>query len=656
VTTFYDRPVRLPVVKNVKQEFPGEPKLAPKFAQLVPVDDDLQRPASAYLPLREGEFRILRLDPGRKEDKVVVCSFVPVSITRPSKYEAISYLWGGNNAKHQGSFDIKVRDPQEKLHLLKIRGNLYAALRNLRHPKDVKLFWVDALCINRSNSAERNKQVAMKRDIFHKAENICFWLGEDASSKAALNFIPQILDLTKIDELVKDNKAIDGWVAFVALLKNTVFSRLWLVQEVAVSRNVTLHCGQPAIHFTDFVDAVAMFVSCRVEIALLFRRHGKNYKQLTDRKITMAERFIDVSTNALRVTSSGEIQRLLTLEALVSQLSDLSTTEPRDRIFSVLALARDGSKLVEETLMEDKMEIEKEGTLRIDYDKSILEVYQDFVIHAISHSRSLNIICQRWASSVSEKEASLPTWIRPLQSSLQPAFDSGISERTDADSLVGIPDHRYYNASRGTSITVPLSLSNNRTSLSVQGFQIDTIFKLGPRASEGIILYEWLELGGCANVGETVPEDFWRTLVADRGPGGSNAPSWYNRAFLYCLHHLTPNGDINTNRLIALCEDSSSLVVDFLQRVQSVIWNRKFLVSKKYSWIGLAPMAAMTEDIVCILYGCSVPVVLRPQKREDEEECFFQLVGECYVHGVMDGGVAEKAMIGGFREELFELR
>ncbi|TVY60686.1 hypothetical protein LSUE1_G008293, partial [Lachnellula suecica] len=337
------------------------------------------------------------------------------------------------------------------------------------------------------------------------------------------------------------------------------------------------------------------------------------------------------------------MQRLLTLEALVSQLSDLSATDPHDKIFSVLALARDGG---ERTLMEDTEESIQEGTLRIDYNKSVLEVYQDFVLHAIRGSRSLDIICRRWASSISDKDIFLPTWVRPLQSALQPAFDSNISERTDADSLVGVPDHSYYNASRGSSVAAPLRIESystldNRKALFVKGFRIDTIAKLGPRASEGIILYEWLDLGGCADIGEVVPEEFWRTLVADRGPNGSNAPSWYNRAFLYCLHHLTPNGDINTNRLIAQCETSSSLVVDFLQRVQSVIWNRKFLVSKQNGWIGLAPMATKTHDIICILYGCSVPVVLRPQKREDGGE-FFELVGECYVHGVMDGGAAER--------------
>lgn len=37
---------------------------------------------------------------------------------------------------------------------------------------------------------------------------------------------------------------------------------------------------------------------------------------------------------------------------------------------------------------------------------------------------------------------------------------------------------------------------------------------------------------------------------------------------------------------------------------------------------------------ICILFGASVPAVLR---RSTDNEDAFQLVGECYVHGIMDG-------------------
>lgn len=456
-------------------------------------------------------------------------------MSQPIEYEAISYVWAGDDKAQPEMKNVEIRDPQGKSYAFETKSTVYSALQHLRDAQQEKLFWADALCINRSNVDEKNQQIAMKRYIFHKATNLCFWLGENATYKAALAFVRPILDLTGVDKIVRDDAVIDRWVAFVSLLKDTAFSRLWLVQEVAVARNVTVHCGQSAIHYGDLVDAVATFVSFRAEISLLFRRNHKKSKDLMDRRMAIAERFIDISTNALRLSSTGKVQRLLSLEGLVSQLSDLSSGDPRDRIFSVLALAKDGPKLVNETLMVYPQQPQEKGALRIDYDRTTLEVYQDFVIHAIEHSGSLDIICRHWASSVTER---LPTWVRPLQSSLPPSIDSNLSERTAADSLVGLPDHNYYNASRGTKAKFEIkspsvdneefldsgkSVDNkkyaeNVKSLFVWGHRLDTIFKLGPRALEGIILDEWLQLGGCPTVEGLVPENFWRFVSSASFP------------------------------------------------------------------------------------------------------------------------------------------
>ncbi|KAH9222972.1 heterokaryon incompatibility protein-domain-containing protein [Leptodontidium sp. 2 PMI_412] len=651
--TAHNRPVPI-TIKRIKRERQGtlmESVIEKKETSA----EKEQPPAVLYLPLAEDQFRILQLEPGKK-DEMLKCSFLVESINSPLDYEAISYLWGGNNNTQQLTFrEIELLDDQQppKSYHIFIRSNLHSALHSLRHPTRLRRFWVDALCINRSNEDEVNHQVAMKSLIFYNAENLCFWLGDDPSYRAAIAFIPQIVDLKEVDKLVNEQSMVEKWLSFVTLLKNNVFSRLWLVQEVAIAWNVTLHCGASTIHYTDFVDAVTIFLSCRKHISTLFRADEKNPRTLTDQKIVMVERFIDITTNALRrdpQDSQGQgksVQRLLNLEALVSNLSDLSSGKHVDRIYSVLALAKDGPPLF------DAWKATSEGSLRIDYGKSVLDVYQDFFIHVVTNSQTLDIMCRRWATCVPEKEASLPTWIRPLQSSLQPPIDSKASERTDydrtdADSLVGIPDHRWYNAAKNTKATFRIGLpaaSNEKGKgkekvLFVRGFRLDTISRLGPRAAEGIILYEWLQLGGCilSDEVDTVPEPFWRTIVADRGPNGSNVPSWYRRAFLYCLAESTPNGDINTKGLIKACEAGSTLVVDFLQRVQSVIWNRKFLVSEG-RLIGLAPMAAQERDVICILYGCSVPVVLR--EITVKGETFWQLVGECYVHGKMDGEAME---------------
>lgn len=59
---------------------------------------------------------------------------------------------------------------------------------------------------------------------------------------------------------------------------------------------------------------------------------------------------------------------------------------------------------------------------------------------------------------------------------------------------------------------------------------------------------------------------------------------------------------------------------------------RKFAVTGK-GCIGMVPRKARVGDLICILYGSAVPMVLRKMPSEDT----YQLVGETYVHGIMDG-------------------
>jgi hypothetical protein len=100
------------------------------------------------------------------------------------------------------------------------------------------------------------------------------------------------------------------------------------------------------------------------------------------------------------------------------------------------------------------------------------------------------------------------------------------------------------------------------------------------------------------------------------------------------------DGDLNTSSLI----DDPTLpatVIDYLKRVQTVVWNRKFFLcqptngTESESLVGIGSSTIKEGDIVCVLFGCSVPVVLgRVSTRAD----WFLLRGESYVHGKMEGG------------------
>lgn len=137
----------------------------------------------------------------------------------------------------------------------------------------------------------------------------------------------------------------------------------------------------------------------------------------------------------------------------------------------------------------------------------------------------------------------------------------------------------------------------------------------------------------------TVPDKVWRTLVADRGLDGKNPPSWYYRACLRCLVQHSPNGHINTQSLLEGPRPLPKMIEDYLKRVQAVTWNRVVLEADGNqdgdTLIGIGPPKTKRDDRVCILFGCSVPCILRP--RRTDAETYFEFIGEAFIYGKMDG-------------------
>jgi len=62
--------------------------------------------------------------------------------------------------------------------------------------------------------------------------------------------------------------------------------------------------------------------------------------------------------------------------------------------------------------------------------------------------------------------------------------------------------------------------------------------------------------------------------------------------------------------------------------------NRRFIITDN-GYIGLGPISCHAGDVVCIMYGCSVPLVLRDDRNT------VTLVGEAYIHNLMNGEAME---------------
>jgi hypothetical protein len=709
------------------------------------------------------EIRLLKIIPGVPDAPLEVMMFA--SVLRPTtdstlssnsqvcKYTALSYHWGQDEPRNQiriyRQTDVQ-SDVQQKMssfafETFYVQDNLNAALRQFRDRDHDVTLWIDAICIDQNNHSEKAAQITRIHEIYEQANEVCVWLGTGtAQAKETFQFMRDILDLQTLDHII-EKKETQRWMLVINLMKNSWFSRRWVIQELALAKRAYVKWGEEQMEWSNFADAIALFMTKYESIQQILNtpntQSSSSPTDIMEARGLGAELLVQATSNLFRKEDNGRIlQRLMNLETLVSSMFLSSETlDPKDTIFAVLSLAKDTFAAPELRIRHagpgstgDGLDILRKAfnyvTFRLNSlasfvldpfvstsqqvlpnrnysrittnnDKTLAEVCIDFVEYCIETSQSLDILCRHWAPNpgsnklrISESESKkdrekLPTWIGRIDGHAFSISNGAFSGRVNGDSLVsGVERGRrqYYDASAGlkpfvtfgkchikltdddqdsgiemdfsdddswsieyasktwidTSI-IPKPPRKFDGTMHVKGFVLAIIEQTTPRVLNGIIPSEAFEYGGWPEIDgdvQTVPEQLWRTLVGDRGPDGTNPPSWYRRACLACLTScMDVKGDLNAPEVISR-EDVPRTVKTFLERVRAVTWGRRFFTSRvssnseRQSLFGLAPHDSSEDDVICILFGCSVPVVLRKVRSGR-----YIFIGECYVHGMMDG-------------------
>jgi hypothetical protein len=214
----------------------------------------------ARLSVKDDEIRLLKLLPGQhSEDIEIEISHAPFLLDNMLEYEALSYVWGSPKDPRT----INVRDTFEGSAVLAITRNLNVALRHLRRTDEYQVFWVDAICINQADIAERSNEVARMGDIFSKARQVTVWLGPKSEHNdlamtrlqligADLNYDKAWNSLNVISGSETANLSLDptalwakeaNWVAIKNILGREWFTRLWIVQEIALATQAVMAIG-----------------------------------------------------------------------------------------------------------------------------------------------------------------------------------------------------------------------------------------------------------------------------------------------------------------------------------------------------------------------------------------------------------------------------
>ena len=150
-------------------------------------DSDINDDTFHYKPLeQQNSIRLLELYSTRSIDSELFGSLYNFTLEEAPPYEAISYTWDSDD------FPEILRLPNGHL---KITENLASALRAFRPRDGDRLLWVDAICIDQSDTVEKNQQVSLMADIYRGAKRVLAWLGE--GDNESIRTLEAIRDLAK---------------------------------------------------------------------------------------------------------------------------------------------------------------------------------------------------------------------------------------------------------------------------------------------------------------------------------------------------------------------------------------------------------------------------------------------------------------------------
>ncbi|KAF1830397.1 hypothetical protein BDW02DRAFT_582932 [Decorospora gaudefroyi] len=681
-----------------------------------------------YARIPDNQVRLLLIKPGAFEDQINASLLVVDDDQLGSDdfpYAALSYNWG--NSENLNTIIIqddprsrpiksitKVVDAVRAFHekMLKVKPNLYEALRHLRKEDKMVAMWVDALCINQFDKNEKEEQVSKMAVIYRKAYNVNIWLGSDNPdnpvSDRAMSFIPKVinLDIQLQETLLTGERHIEDWASLYELLKWSWFSRRWVIQELALAQEASVHCGKRVIRWEDFQTAISIFdrkfktlkprLMAHYESAKFRRSHLANDSALEIEQLG-AKQLVDMTSRLFRRRYDGSYESTQGLESLVCSLSGFDTSDPRDTINAFRSISKEAHRPTQGSQPPPPMP---------NYGIDLFEIYRDFVKWVIHTKASVDILCRHWAlkertelGPTTPRLVQLPSWILFVEDSAWGKGEDLFRGRKAGDSFVGLPGSNIYNASgtgkqykqaqvffppspvgplspRMPGRTATASASSTQVthdmSLKVTGVMIGTVsFRTDP-FPDGVITRNCLEgLGWSFNKDATeikdVPNQLWQTLVADRDEEGNRPCTWYKTACQACLAYETTNGHINIGNILrqnTVIDGEEPAVHQYLRRVRAVTWNRSFMKAEPFrnaasqdgyadhgQLVGFGPPKTEKGDILVIFYGCSVPVVLRPLVSESGELDGYHFVGEAYIYGKMDGEAFEDD----YNEEIFRL-
>jgi hypothetical protein len=520
------------------------------------------------------EIRLIELLPTDKLSDAVRCRMHHVNLEDDPAYEAVSYTWATEGGDARPCRYVQFADGNGSI---TVTQNCEAALRRLRKRGCSRHLWVDAICIDQTNTSERNHQVGLMDKIFSRAWRVMMCL-QDEHLHAPVDYARLFQRLDTGDRLRSSEI-----LTLDRLISARYFKRVWIIQEVALARSAYLKVNDQELPLSPCV-----------------LRNLENFCSEHNFKIPSVLRWVPSQE------SEYEVIRCLEIGA------DCQATDPRDRVFALLSLMKPSVRAL----------------VPVDYSMNITAVHAYIRIAAISTSHSLDLI--RHLQNRKNSDGSMRLSLRYTQETrfrLVPQFtsaDAGIwrpNINAVIQGSVEVSDTTTSNLVHTVSFEKPDSdLSDyHLPRFWARAHYLDTITNTtfcrrhGTRC--GCNLYERQAVSGSYNIPERLVrrkdlkcfgwmEDYFRGVNSRKGRKNRRADS-----------AIPLSTQIHLQRFFRQVHSGSG---------------QGWMFATRYS-LGYAGTGFEAGDQIFAIDGASVPFILRQIGRNQ-----YNLVGECYLWAALE--------------------
>ena len=592
-------------------------------------------------------IRLAQILPGTGNQGVkinLVDSFISGANQIP--YDALSYTWGDGARMKNISCNGK---------RLAVTQTLMEALHRFRDPDKVVTLWIDQICVCQDRIKERNQQVKLMGQIFKGARKVVVWLGEDYDdSRAGMQLAKQLLNIARyqpVSGLSPADLETHGlprrghkrWIALSAILRRPWFWRTWVVQEVVLNPNVEIVLGASTLSWDELESIVTLLEGpmpkiWRVDQAIsaselpfsrinrIRLRHQRRIETPVSPTAVDAHFDAELYAEPESTVNEGNEDDPQLLDLLLMSRS-LGATDPRDKIYALLGLG--------------KHDVDP------DYSMSPESVFSDFALQTIGVVTDLH--ARRKAASLEmsshyrevrraiiliscagrhNQSLKLPSWV--------PDWTVNLSARP---LVFGLNNKQF--AAGGDKLG--LFDWQPDFGLLLCGKLLDTVSAAGTTALD----YEADKPNDSAH---STIQSWWQEaqqmalIRIARSPGSTmnlDAFEAFRRDLCICKHGYYMASGIKGRKNSLLDEfdpmdEASHNASDTL--TLGPTRGRVFFTTTT-GYVGLAPHGTIEGDLVFVVMGVDVPYILRPY------DDGYELVGEAYVQGIMDGEVIQMEYI-----------